>query len=939
MPLNFSGKNLQGRSFRDMDLTGANFSAADIRGADFTQAILLDANFSDANAGLPQVWRWQLTLLVLLLSLLSGCFAIFVIIFVGYLLFPYSLQPASILAPLLVLGFGLILAVAIGQRGFGTAFSIGVLAGIVLGALVGSISGTINGMVAGAIVVTALTAVSIVTIRVWTQSIAIARILTGIGAAIVAAMMMIVGGAIGAKVGIIFALEIAKVIAANGVSVIKMAAMEEAVMASMLGCATAASLSSYVSGRAIAGDQKFIGVWQWAIAFTTMGGTRFRNANLTNANFTQANLKNTDFQQAELTHTNFHCARNLNQAVVKNTILADQAVQKLVVTYGGQDLSYAGRNLQGAYLPGANLSGADLTEADISAANLTGADLEQANLTKVHAIATNLQQTRLTGACIEAWNIDSTTILDDVVCDYVYLRHHQQERRPSSGDFAPGDFAELFQEIIHTLDLLFRNGIDQKAFNYSLYQLQVENDGLELSIQSLEKKSNGTLIVRMEVPENSDKGKLHSDFFQSYELALQAIASQYQEQLQAKDEQIDLYRQQQADWQVVLQLLENKASLADNQNNTPAVGKIVLLHIGSGSPKTGFAVTLQIGAEQLLQSLQFTKGRLAPVIELFNLYDRWRLAYRQCFKTSFRLDIPDTQITNVSRQDLFYNCCSLASQLEKSLNNWLNDAEFRPIKERMLEQLAPTETIRIVMQTDDLLLRRLPFQLWDFLQRYPRAEISLSQPSYERVESWRPSRATVQILAILGDSQGIDIQRDRALLTQLPQAEITFLVEPDRQSLTDQLWRQPWDIMFFAGHSSTSQDSDLGFLSINPQDRLSIDQLKHGLKKAISQGLKLAIFNSCDCLGLVNELADLHIPYLIVMREPVPDYVAQEFLKNFLTSFASGQPLHLAVREAREKLQGLEDRFPCATWLPIVCQNPSAPALAWQDFQGSIYFQ
>jgi uncharacterized protein YjbI with pentapeptide repeats len=931
MPLNFSGKNLQGRSFRGQDLTNADFSSADIRGTDFSQAILTNANFSQANAGLPPIKRWQFAFLALLLSLLSGCFATFVIIFVGYLLFPYSLQPANILAPLLVLGFGLILVVVIGRRGFGAAFSIGILAGIVSGALLGSITGTINGMAAGAIVITALTAVSIVMIRFWTQLITIARIWAGIGAAIFTTVMIIVGGAIGAKIGIQFALEVAKVIAIGGITAIKMIAKEEAVIASTLGCATAACLSSYVSGRAFAGDQNFAEVWQWSIIFTTIGGTRFREANLTKADFTQANLNSTNFQQANLTHSNFYFARNLKQALVKNTILADPAVQELVVTYCGQDLSYAGRNFQGAYLPGANLSGADLTEADISAANLSGAYLEQTNLTKVHAIATNLQQAQLTGACIEAWNIDSTTILDDVVCDYVYLRHHLQERRPSSGDFAPGDFAELFQEIIHTLDLLFRDGLDQKAFNYSLHQLQVENDDLEMSIQSLEKKSNGTLIVRVDVPEDSDKAKLHSDFFHSYELALNVIAAQYQDQLQAKDEQINLYRQQQADWQVVLQLLESKAGIADNQSTTP--DKIVLLHIGAGSPQTGFSVTLQIGAENFLQALQFTKGCLAPATELLNLYDQWRLAYRQCFKTSLRLDIPKTQITNVSCQDLFHDCRFLASQLEKGLNDWLNNAEFRPIKERMLEQLIPTETIRIVIQTDNLLLRRLPFQLWDLLQRYPRAEISLSQPSYERVESLRPPHPNVHILAILGDSQGIDIQRDRELLTELSQAEITFLVEPDRQALTDQLWQQPWDMMFFAGHSSTSLHSDLGFLSINRQDQLSINQLKHGLKKAIAQGLKLAIFNSCDCLGLVNELVDLHIPYLIVMREPVPDYVAQEFLKNFLTSFASGQSLHLAVREAREKLQGLEDRFPCATWLPIICQNPSAPALAWQDLK------
>jgi uncharacterized protein YjbI with pentapeptide repeats len=930
MSLNFSGKNLQGRSFRGKDLTGADFSFADIRGTDFTHAVLTDANFGQSQAGLSPVRRFQLMILAGLLSFLSGCFATFVIIFVGYLLFPYSLQPAHTLAPLMVVGFGLILAVAIGQRGFGSAFGIGILTGIVLGALVGSITGTINGIIAGAIVVTALTAVSILMIRIWAQLITTAKILAGIGGAMFATVMMIVGGAIGATTGIQFALEVAKVSAIGGITSIKMAAMEEAVIASTLGCATAACLSSYVSRRATARDQKFVGVWQWAIAFTTIGGTCFRKADLTNANFMQANLKSADFQNAHLTNTNFYFAKHLNQALVKHTILADQAVQDLVVTYRGQDISYVGRNLQGAYLPGADLRGADLTEADISGANMTGACLEQANLTKVHAIGTHLQQTQLTGACIEAWNIDSTTLLEEVVCDYIYLHNQKQERRPSSGIFAPGDFAELFQEIMHTLDLLFRDGIDQKAFNYSLHQLQVENDGLELSIQSLEKKSNGTLIVRVGVPEDIDKAKLHNDFFNSYELALKAITAQYQGQLQAKDDQIALYRQQQADWQVVLQLLESKANLPAPPSFAPSVNKMVLLHIGTGNPLTGFAVTLQIGTEHLLRSMQFTNGRLAPMNELFDLYDQWRAAYRQCLKTTFRLDIPDTQITNVGRQDLFHDCYTIAAQLQHCLNDWLNDAEFRPIKERMLEQLAPNETIQIVIQTDDLQLRRLPFHLWDFLQRYPRAEISLSQPNYEQVESLQSLHTHVRILAVLGDSQGIDIQHDRALLTQLPQTEITFLVEPNRQMLTDQLWRQPWDILFFAGYSSTPLNSDQGFLHINPQDRLSIDQLKHGLRKAIAQGLKLAIFNSCDGLGLVNELADLHIPYLIVMREPVPDYVAQEFLKNFLTGFASGQSLHLSVREARERLQGLEDRFPCATWLPIICQNPSAPLLAWQ---------
>jgi hypothetical protein len=93
--------------------------------------------------------------------------------------------------------------------------------------------------------------------------------------------------------------------------------------------------------------------------------------------------------------------------------------------------------------------------------------------------------------------------------------------------------------------------------------------------------------------------------------------------------------------------------------------------------------------------------------------------------------------------------------------------------------------------------------------------------------------------------------------------------------------------------------------------------------------LKLAIFNSCDGLGLANELADLQIPQAIVMREPVPDRVAQKFLQHFLKYFSKGESFYLAVRQAREKLQGMEGEFPCASWLPVIFQNPAEKSLIW----------
>jgi hypothetical protein len=53
-------------------------------------------------------------------------------------------------------------------------------------------------------------------------------------------------------------------------------------------------------------------------------------------------------------------------------------------------------------------------------------------------------------------------------------------------------------------------------------------------------------------------------------------------------------------------------------------------------------------------------------------------------------------------------------------------------------------------------------------------------------------------------------------------------------------------------------------------------------------------------------------------------------------AFAGGKPLYLAVREARERLQGLENEFPCASWLPVICQNPTTEPIQWQKLSDNL---
>ena len=139
--------------------------------------------------------------------------------------------------------------------------------------------------------------------------------------------------------------------------------------------------------------------------------------------------------------TRFKGVKKLDLARVGKTLLAQPNVRELLVNPNrGYKKNYFQANLRGANLDHANLKEANLTQADLREATFTNADLRDCNLTDVNAINTDLTHVYLTGACLEGWNIDQSTILDNIDCKYVYFLNNQQERRPSSGDFEPEEF-------------------------------------------------------------------------------------------------------------------------------------------------------------------------------------------------------------------------------------------------------------------------------------------------------------------------------------------------------------------------------------------------------------------------------------------------------------------------------------------------------------------
>ena len=364
--------------------------------------------------------------------------------------------------------------------------------------------------------------------------------------------------------------------------------------------------------------------------------------------------------------------------------------------------------------------------------------------------------------------------------------------------------------------------------------------------------------------------------------------------------------------------------------------KRVTLKLNNGSLLTGFSVILQMGEEGAAPTVELLAS-LPAAPALSANYQRWRKVYWQQsqIRPLARIQMDTSGFaTNVSFTE---DCSDVSAQLKTSFNRWLRAEAFRPIREKLLERLDVSEPIQLVLQTDDGFVQRLPWQLWEMCDRFPFLEVALSAPAYEVTTAPNMSQHdNVRILAILGNSKGLDTQTDQTLLSHLPNAEIQYLQSPDRLTLNEYLWdAQGWDILFFAGHSVTSftQSSAASFyqtdskeaagkLYINAADSITVPELKHALSRAVSRGLKIAIFNSCDGLGLAQSLADLQLSQTLVMRELVPDPVAHAFLQSFLAAFSRGEPFYLAVREAREKLQGLESQFPCASWLPIIYQNP-----------------
>ncbi len=207
--------------------------------------------------------------------------------------------------------------------------------------------------------------------------------------------------------------------------------------------------------------------------------------------------------------------------------------------------NFDGQKLQGINLQGADLSDASFIDANLSEANLQDADLSRAKLVQTQLDQTDFTRATLTGAFIEDWGITIHTKLDDVKCEYVFMRlptedNPEPRRKPDNRSevFEDGDFADFIKPIFDTLDLYHNQGVDPRAIAISWKQLAENNPDAKLQFASMEVKGEDNLLLRLKTTPNADLSQLSTEYFDTYNQLKTLAEADYKKLIAEKDNRI-----------------------------------------------------------------------------------------------------------------------------------------------------------------------------------------------------------------------------------------------------------------------------------------------------------------------------------------------------------------------------------------------------------------
>ncbi|HEY9833231.1 MAG TPA: hypothetical protein V6D26_21945, partial [Stenomitos sp.] len=150
------------------------------------------------------------------------------------------------------------------------------------------------------------------------------------------------------------------------------------------------------------------------------------------------------------------------------------------------------------------------------------------------------------------------------------------------------------------------------------------------------------------------------------------------------------------------------------------MSKLVVLRLDGNSETSGFQVTLAIGEDGTLPTVELP-GQLPPNPELASHVQHHWQDYR-LLGTPSRIK-PKKITYEGSVNNPIQDCKDSAIELRSRLRLWLDSESFRPLDRQLRTQLSPNEEIRFLIRTEEPSLQKLPWQEWDFFEHYPLAEV------------------------------------------------------------------------------------------------------------------------------------------------------------------------------------------------------------------------
>ncbi|MCZ8250686.1 MULTISPECIES: ABC transporter substrate-binding protein [unclassified Microcystis] len=370
------------------------------------------------------------------------------------------------------------------------------------------------------------------------------------------------------------------------------------------------------------------------------------------------------------------------------------------------------------------------------------------------------------------------------------------------------------------------------------------------------------------------------------------------------------------------------------------MSRVVILKIGDGSFETGFSVTLEIRDNHLLIA-PFADGKLVPNLDIAAALQNYRRAYYHwvASQPSLGITVPHSMITHAAVGDPRDNLRKATKTLKDSLNEWLNSSDMSSIQNHILFHIGTKSEVRFFIQTTHFYLQQIPWECWNFLHQWcPDVEIALT---IQRNPPIINLTSPINILVILGN---IDIENEHnslclsSLQTAIGNPDKVYIqiLSPSSEvplstiNIHNELIKNPWDIVVYLGHSQTSSDGHDGVFIIDNDTALSPEHnLRNSLEIAVKKGLKLVICNSCDGLGIGRQLANIGVPHIIVMKEPIAVRVALRFLEVFLPNFLEHKSLQESLTIARQELRlhEFEKDAASSSLLPLLIENPEEPPL------------